>query len=68
MQREAEAPLLPAHFAIFDAEAGAGDLRDGERRGREAQRRVEERREFGGFARHRDVAIGIEQFEDRCRW
>ena len=63
VQRVAEAPLLPADFAVLDAESGAGDLRDGERRGREAQRRVEERREFGGVAGDGDVAIGIEEFE-----
>ena len=56
----AEAPFLPVDFAVFDVESGAGDLRDGEWGGREAEGRVEERGEFGGVVGDGDVTIGIE--------
>ncbi len=67
MKREAEAPLLPAHLAIFDAEAGAGSLGDGERSRQKAERGVEERPEFRRLAGHRNIPPGIEQIEDRAR-
>ena len=61
MERVAEAPFLPAHFAVLDLKAGAVRLRDHQRRRRRAKRA---RIEVGILARDRHVVVDVEEVEN----
>src|SRR5215467_3654661 len=63
METVAEAPLLPAHFAIFYLKARMG-LGDGERRERGAVWTRRQWVEIGILAGDGSIAVGIEKVDD----
>ncbi len=61
LERVAETPLLPVHFAVLDPEARAVRLAYRERRGRGPQRA---RIEVGILARDRHVVVDVQKIEN----